>query len=301
MHVTGLTLPQSADRFEVEPESPPFVDDRFSKAFGRSHATTKHDDDEPRAADVSVPRNVGASQPSAAPRNVGASQHNATPRPSGARTAGERPNVLTAEIHDEDDLSPSSDPADVAPDADRSQSGSASPAPFVIDAPKLRALQEEHFEFLWRSLRRLGVPEADVDDAVQQVFLVAARRTIQPGAERAFLFSTALRVASHARRTLRRRREADEPVPEQTDLSPSPEELLDQRRARALLDEVLSSLPLDLRAVFILYELEELTVVEIALMLGIPGGTAASRLRRARECFHETVERVRINAKRREP
>lgn len=173
--------------------------------------------------------------------------------------------------------------------------------PFVLDSVRLRALQEEYFEFLWRTLRRLGVPEADVDDAVQQVFLVAARRVIQPGAERAFLFSTALRVASHARRTLRRRRESGEAVPEQTDGTPSPEELLDQRRARALLDEVLEELPLDLRAVFILFELEEMTVVEIATMMAIPTGTAASRLRRARELFHETVARVRGEARGRQP
>jgi RNA polymerase sigma-70 factor, ECF subfamily len=193
------------------------------------------------------------------------------------------------------------DDADAGEHDGESGSPAASARPFVIDAARLRALQEEHFEFLWRSLRRLGVPEADVDDAVQQVFLVAARRTIQPGAERSFLFATALRVASHARRTRRRRREADEPVPEQTDATPSPEELLDQRRARALLDEVLEALPLDLRAVFILFELEEMTVVEIAAMLGIPSGTAASRLRRGRELFQQTVARVRANAQRRQP
>lgn len=173
--------------------------------------------------------------------------------------------------------------------------------PFVLDSAKLRALQEEHFEFLWRSLRRLGVPEADVDDAVQQVFLVAARRVIQPGAERAFLFSTALRVASHARRTLRRRRESGDAVPEQTDGTPSPEELLDQRRARALLDDVLEELPLDVRAVFILFELEEMTVVEIATLIGIPAGTAASRLRRGRELFQQTVARMRGPSTRRSP
>jgi len=174
--------------------------------------------------------------------------------------------------------------------------------PFLLSAAKLRALREEHFEFLWRSLRRLGVPEADVDDAVQQVFLVAARREIQPGAERSFLFATALRVASHARRTLRRRRESGDEVPEQTDATPSPEELLDQRRARALLDEVLESLALDVRAVFILFELEEMTVVEIAAMLDIPPGTASSRLRRGREQFQQAVARIRATqAQRRSP
>jgi RNA polymerase sigma-70 factor (ECF subfamily) len=178
----------------------------------------------------------------------------------------------------------------------------AAPRPFLLSAAKLRALQAEHFELLWRSLRRLGVPEADVDDAVQQVFLVAARREIQTGAERSFLFATALRVASHARRTLRRRRESGDEPPDQTDATPSPEDLVDQRRARALLDEVLETLPLDVRAVFILFELEELTVVEIAAMLGIPSGTASSRLRRGREIFQQSVARVKAaQTQRRQP
>ncbi len=183
------------------------------------------------------------------------------------------------------------------------ESGPAeTPRPFVLPAAKLRALQGEHFEFPWRSPRRLGVPEADVDDAVQQVFLVAARREIQPGAERSFLFATALRVASHARRTLRRRRESGDEPPDQTDATPSPEDLVDQRRARALLDEVLESLPLDVRAVFVLFELEELTVVEIAAMLGIPSGTASSRLRRGREMFQQAVARVKAaQPQRRQP
>jgi RNA polymerase sigma-70 factor (ECF subfamily) len=189
----------------------------------------------------------------------------------------------------------------IAERADLDEGPAERERPFIVDSAKLRALREEHFEFLWRSLRRLGVPEADVDDAVQQVFLVAARRVIQPGAERAFLFSTALRVASHARRTLRRRRESGEAVPEQTDATPSAEELLDQRRARALLDEVLEELPMDLRAVFILFELEEMTVVEIGALMGIPSGTAASRLRRGRELFQQTVARVRGQAPRRLP
>ncbi len=185
---------------------------------------------------------------------------------------------------------------------DLEQGPASAPRPFLLSAAKLRALQVEHFEFLWRSLRRLGVPEADVDDAVQQVFLVAARREIQAGAERSFLFATALRVASHARRTLRRRRESGDEPPDQTDATPSAEDLLDQRRARALLDEVLESLPLDVRAVFILFELEELTVVEIAAMLGIPSGTASSRLRRGREMFQQAVARVKAaQAQRRQP
>jgi RNA polymerase sigma-70 factor (ECF subfamily) len=63
------------------------------------------------------------------------------------------------------------------------------------------------------------------------------------------------------------------------------------RRARQQLDAILDEMPLDLRAVFILHELEEETMADIAVTLGIPSGTAASRLRRARAVFYESVAR----------
>src|SRR4051812_39693933 len=74
---------------------------------------------------------------------------------------------------------------------------------------RLRSIVDANFDFIWRSLRRLGVAEHSVDDAAQQVWIVAARKlaSITPGQERAFLFGTALRVASDARRSASRRRE----------------------------------------------------------------------------------------------
>jgi RNA polymerase sigma-70 factor, ECF subfamily len=157
---------------------------------------------------------------------------------------------------------------------------------------RLQTLVVEHHAFVWRSLRRLGVPESDVDDAIQQVFLVAHRRLakIAKSSERSFLFQTALRVASDWRRTYRRRCEqAGMDLREVPDGSANPEELLDRQRARALLDRVLGALPMDLRAVFVLFELEGLTMLEIATISAIPPGTVASRLRRAREAFQEAV------------
>jgi RNA polymerase sigma-70 factor (ECF subfamily) len=169
--------------------------------------------------------------------------------------------------------------------------------PTESDARRLRSLVESHFDFVWRSLRRLGVDMGDADDGAQQVFLVVARKleTIEPGAERAFLFGTAMRVASDVRRARKRRREVatDGETAERTDPGPLPDETLDRQRARAVLDEVLEAMPMDLRAVFVLYELEELTVPEIASLLDLPSGTAASRLRRAREEFHRIVTRLR--------
>jgi RNA polymerase sigma-70 factor (ECF subfamily) len=160
---------------------------------------------------------------------------------------------------------------------------------------RLRALVDGQFDFIWRSLRRLGIPAVDADDCAQQVFLVASRKLddILPGCERPFLFSTALRVASDARRSRSRRREVFEDVDEPRDSAPNPEQVAEQKSSRALLDEVLDSLPMELRAVFVLFELEELPSTEIADMLAIPVGTVASRLRRAREEFQRIVARMK--------
>src|SRR5258706_10409971 len=119
------------------------------------------------------------------------------------------------------------------------------------DESRLRGIVTEHFDLVWRSLRRFGVPVSDVDDGVQQVFWVVSRRLadIPPAKERAFLFQTALRVASDARRTHKRRRETGEdPLAESADSLPSPEDLVDLHRARVLLDQLLEDLPIELRA-----------------------------------------------------
>ena len=160
--------------------------------------------------------------------------------------------------------------------------------------PTIEGLVEAHFDFIWRSLRRLGLPAADADDATQEVFLVASRRLndLEVGRERSFLFGTALRVASLWRRTHARHERrvqgaaALPPAP-----VPNPEDLAVRRRNREVLDLMLDELPLDLRAVFVLFELEELSVLEIARLLELKPGTAASRLRRAREGFQAAVRR----------
>lgn len=153
-----------------------------------------------------------------------------------------------------------------------------------------------HGDFVWRSLRRLGVPEAAVDDAAQQVWIVIANRLadVEPERERSFLFGTAMRVASDVRRTLSKRREVPDPGDRPTvDAHPLADEVMDRKRARAVLDEILEELPLPLRAVFVLYELEEMTVSEMASLLLLPRGTVASRLRRARAQFERVVKRMK--------
>ena len=74
--------------------------------------------------------------------------------------------------------------------------------------------------------------------------------------------------------------------------APNPETLVDQRRALALLDDVLEEMAMDLRSVFVLSEVEQMTAPEIATMLDVPLGTVASRLRRAREEFQRRVKRL---------
>jgi RNA polymerase sigma-70 factor (ECF subfamily) len=151
-----------------------------------------------------------------------------------------------------------------------------------------RALYDEHVDFVWRNLRRLGIAESEADDKTQEVFVVAYRRFSEfvdrgRGA-RAWLFQIALRVASDARR--HRRRHPEDPdggdalhfeaVP------PDQPEALARREALVRLDQALATIEVGRRAVLVLHEIEEMTAPEVAQILGIPLNTVYSRLRVAR-------------------
>jgi len=162
---------------------------------------------------------------------------------------------------------------------------------------RLRAMIEAHFDAVCVALKRLGVASAEVEDGAQQVFVIASNKlgAIERGRERAFLMGTAVRVASHAKRSLRRRREvpeSDDATLEAAAAGLQPDEIVEQKRMRALLDEVLAAMPEDLRACLVLFELEELSMQEISAALDLPMGTVASRLRRAREMFAKLSERA---------
>jgi RNA polymerase sigma-70 factor (ECF subfamily) len=165
---------------------------------------------------------------------------------------------------------------------------------WATDAQRIRSLVEAYFAFVWRSLRHLGVAHGDADDAAQQVFLAAASKlaSIPEGNERAFLYGAAVRVASRARRNRGRRREIRESdAPEATDPAPGADEMIGQSEARAVLEAILDEMSPDLREVFVLFEIEQLSRAEISGALEIPAGTVASRLRRAREDFSQRVRR----------
>jgi RNA polymerase sigma-70 factor (ECF subfamily) len=162
---------------------------------------------------------------------------------------------------------------------------------------RLRAIVTHEYDFVNRAMRGLGVVDADVDDATQQTFIVLMRKLegVPHGGERGFLFRTAVKIASNVRRGRSRRREAHPNELAAVTAATNPEDLLDQRRALAVLDQVLEDMPMDLRAVFVLSEVEQMTAPEIASVLEIPLGTVASRLRRARSEFQRRVRSLPVH------
>ena len=151
-----------------------------------------------------------------------------------------------------------------------------------------RALYEAHSAFVWRNLRRLGVPDADVEDKLQEVFVVAHRRWeefVDRGhGPRAWLFQIALRVASDARRHKRRHPvDPDGGVAQDRQSIEAPQTAaIDTRQQLDLLDRALSAIDMGRRAVLVLHEIEQMTAPEIARTLDIPLNTVYSRLRVAR-------------------
>ena len=161
---------------------------------------------------------------------------------------------------------------------------------------RTRALVAEHIRFVARTLRRAGVPRSELDDQIQQTFIVMAGRLddLRPGAERSFLYQVAQNVASHARRALARRRDfPSDRIPDQIE-SCTPELLAGRKQTHRQLDQILGSLQEPLRAVFVLYEVENRELSEIAALLRIPRGTVASRLRRARTRLREHPDAIEL-------
>jgi RNA polymerase sigma-70 factor (ECF subfamily) len=159
---------------------------------------------------------------------------------------------------------------------------------------RLTALYEEYFDFVWRSLRRLGVPLAAVDDATQDVFVVVYRRLSEfegRSSLRTWLFSIAINIASHYRRARARQRyqELDEELVDPTQVGQEEQALAHE--AAGLVYTLLDSLDDERRAVFVLAYFEQMPAREIAQALGIPINTVYSRLRLARRDFEAALRR----------
>lgn len=157
-------------------------------------------------------------------------------------------------------------------------------------------LYETHFDFIWRSLRHLGVPEAQIDDAAQDTFVVAHRRLADfeaRAAPRTWLFAIAMRVASDHRRSQRRRGRLSQAL---SDVTPAPSRspLEDAARSEAqrLCLAALDQLPDEQRGVWVLSELEHMAAPDIAQTLDLKLNTVYSRLRVARTKMLELLGRA---------
>jgi RNA polymerase sigma-70 factor (ECF subfamily) len=159
----------------------------------------------------------------------------------------------------------------------------------VTAAPAERSfdvLYEQYFDFVWRSLRRLGVHPALVEDAAQDAFVVVHRRfaDLRPEASvKAWLFGIAMRVASDYRRKQRRKGTVSIDVDSATSDDTSPYDSTARAEAARFVERFLSTLDDDKQAVFLLADLEGMSAPEISEALGTKLNTVYSRLRIARE------------------
>lgn len=180
--------------------------------------------------------------------------------------------------------------AGLSPLEDRQAAAGASATPAKGALPPFVEIFQANVQWVWRALLGLGVPSADVQDASQQVFVVLFQKLERfdgTSTLRTFLYGICLRVASDFRRRVHRRREQgmdflpDEP----TDAT----QISDVARHQAFerLEEVLRRLPAEQREVFVLFEIEELAMKEIAGLVHCPLFTAYSRLRAARKAIAE--------------
>lgn len=165
-------------------------------------------------------------------------------------------------------------------------------------APELADVHAEHADFVYRSLQRLGVRPMDLEDALQDVFLVVHKKLhgFDPSFKlRSWLFGIAVRVAvAHRRKAHLHRERADawlERHPESS-TGTGPEAEVIERQGRERLAQILDKLTPEKRAVFVMFEIEGKTTVEIADELGLPLGTVYSRLSSARAEFQRAVERL---------
>jgi RNA polymerase sigma-70 factor (ECF subfamily) len=162
---------------------------------------------------------------------------------------------------------------------------------------RVRSIVDEHHRAVARTLRKGGVPYADLDDEIQRTFIVAAGRLqdVRLGSERSFLCQVARNRASHARRSIARRRESpSDQLQDWTAALGTPEDFAARKEMSAVLGAALANMAESLRTVFLLHEVDEMALSEIATALRLPRGTVASRLRRAREQLRNDLAAIEL-------
>ena len=163
--------------------------------------------------------------------------------------------------------------------------------------PDFPSLYRSEFSYVWKTLRRLGAPAQELEDLAHDLFVVVHRHfaEYQPDRPlRPWLFGIAVRVVADFRRSPRSGREilgdATTPI-DPIDHASTPAEHLEGAEARAQLMKALDTLDLDRRAVFVMHELDDVPVPDIARTLAIPLNTAYSRLRLARAEVAAVIQR----------
>ena len=162
---------------------------------------------------------------------------------------------------------------------------------------RMRSIVQEHVGFVARVLEKAGVPHAEVDDGIQRTFITVTRRLddVQLGSEKSFVFQVAINVAAHARRNLARRREVfGDQLDDMIHAPTTPEQIAERKEMHKLIGDIVDSMSEPLRSVFMLHQFEAMSMGEIAELLGVPIGTVASRLRRARELFRRHIVAIEL-------
>ncbi len=169
----------------------------------------------------------------------------------------------------------------------------------AVSRPSFDEIYDRHFAFVWRVLRSLGVPDALVEDAAQDVFLIVHRKLdhfSHRASIRTWLFAIAARIASNYRRSVRRKAHV-EPLGEDAevleDTRPSPLATVEQQEALRLLETALDALDERKRIAFVLSEIEGMSVPEIAELLELNVRTTYSRVHFAREEFAKALARAK--------
>jgi RNA polymerase sigma-70 factor (ECF subfamily) len=167
----------------------------------------------------------------------------------------------------------------------------------VVRTAAFHEIFKAELSYVWKTLKRLGIPDRDLEDVAHDVFVTVHRRldeydTARP--LRPWLFGISFRTAWRYRELARNQREVIGDGMDVADETPTPEQQLVTHQARQLLNRALDTIDLDQRAAFVMHDIDGFSAPEIATALSIPLNTVYSRLRLARERVKLSVQRLRL-------